>query len=176
MISLALSRFAKARVWFEDAPDAPALDTVVMREVGYGRSGKSPLPHVAIEAYLPRGARIEYGLIGAYFTEESCNVVRIAVPCATGPYRLWREGLAAQVDEVRAGLPIEYANAVLDAASNEAEGQFPEGKLSFLDAAYTEVGSSRDLFQRLARTTIRLMLAKRHDDQWLTETLRSHIL
>ena len=74
-------------------------------------------------------------------------VFRFHIPyCSTiGPP--WLASLSNQVDDVRLGLPYEYAPAVLEAASNYCAGRFPAGTVGIVEAAHGLAGSSVRFFR-----------------------------
>jgi hypothetical protein len=89
----------------------------------------------------------------------------------------WQGSLAADIDEVRIGLPREYSEAVL-------EGLFagllkpPSGSLSVAEAAHGLVGSSSAFFRNLARATAELLCLGESEfaNETLEERLRSLLI
>jgi hypothetical protein len=159
MKTLQLTRFAKARMWFGERVtrgfDASGVIT--------GAAGDAPVvgPNsdmlVGLEVLVPRGAYSEYGLLGLEFLPGNLGCLRIEVPYSDMAGSPWSDALASNVDEVRLGLPQEYASSVLASLASTAAGRIPSGTLRIVDAAHGIVGSSPSFFGKLSGATIELM-------------------
>jgi hypothetical protein len=160
MKTLQITPVAKARVWVNERAT-----------VGYetdGALGGMARPSarelngglmVAVEVLLPRGARAEYGLLGIQFVADTSMRLHCEVAFSAGMNgQLWPDSLAAKLDHVRLGLPKEYASAVLASLLAAVEGRMPSGVVRITDSAHGLVGSSPDLFGRLAAATVELAL------------------
>lgn len=118
-----------------------------------------------VEALVPRGARAEYGLLAVTFVPVTGDSVQIDVPYCTEDGPRWAESLAERLDDVRLGLPPEYAIAALASLSAAAGEHLPSGTLRVAEAAHGRVGSSQRMFARLARATVVLAtMADLHDE------------
>jgi len=109
--------------------------------------------------FVPKGGRAVYGLLGASFTPDNVEklVVQLAISANTEKQVDW--SLAASIDEVYAGMPLEYADSVLDGVVG-AEEILGSGVLRFESAAHGVVGSSPRIFRQLARDVVRLLSYK----------------
>lgn len=108
---------------------------------------------------VPRGARCEYGLLGAQFHGTEGTALRVEVSCSHDDGVSWPESLGASIDDVRLGLPHEYAEAISVGVGAYAIGLFPPGRLTFTKAAYGLIGSSPRFFSLLAKCVVTLMHA-----------------
>lgn len=161
MIELQLTALAKARVWFQRATPELLASGTVNRTVEGIPTGAARLQDLTLEAYVPRGGRAEYGLLGFHFARDGANLLDVNVPYTEGGGVPWLDSLAAQVDEVRLGLPHEFAVPILDAVAGFAVHGFPAGKLTVVEAAHGQVGSSAQFFRRVAACALSLMLDDR---------------
>lgn len=174
---LELTPLAKARVWLGGSVATFGPEESLTREVEVDRKASVSLPHLTLEAFVPRGARAEYGMLGVIFQPTGDNVVRVRVPYSELAGDRWRTSLAAAADDVRLGLRSEYANAVLDAAADFSARRFPPGSISVVEAAHGSVGSSADFFRRLTVSVLELMTYEGHrDDEEMTTFLREQLV
>ena len=111
-----------------------------------------------MEAVIARGPSSEYGLLAVTFEANGEGLVDIKVPFGEMHGARWDSALAAAVDDVRLGLPTEYAGAVLSALSSEATKRFPTGTLRISRAAHGLVGSSQNFFGRMLHAMMALGL------------------
>lgn len=123
------------------------------REVSvFMAASNSPPPTrtVAVEVLVPLGARAEYGLLGGEFSPmASTTLLRVDVFYGVGDHVA---SLASGFDEVRAGLPREFARAVgAEIESLRGRVEVSPGVLTLSYAAHGLVGSSERMFRRLAR-------------------------
>lgn len=89
---LQLTPYARARVWFGNAvPEysAAAMLTIAVEAVAHVQVR---IPRTTVEAFVPRGAFAEYGLLGMRFEKAADGPLRIEVPCSNGDDR-WPEAL-----------------------------------------------------------------------------------
>lgn len=180
MKTLQLTRFAKARVWFgERVTDGFKPDGVITSSVERSFAGE-PTRNVMVglEALLPTGARAEYGLLGLEFLPDHLGRLQIEVPYSGMAGIAWPDALAGKLDEVRLGLPEEYASAVLASLSSAGEGRVPSGVLRIVDAAHGLVGSSPNFFGKLARAALELSFLSGTEvsDDHLVSLLRGIII
>lgn len=170
MSSLLLTPQARARLWPEPGPArfppigelCGALATTVAPTEAWSAG-------VVLEAYVPRGARAEYGLLGLAWEREEAGL-KIVVPYSSADGAPLPDALAHGADDVRVGLPVEYAAAVLDALI--AAGPHPAGRIRVCAAAHGHVGSSSRFFARLATAAVALMRLGTDDPVSATETVR----
>lgn len=65
------------------------------------------------------------------------------------------------MDEVKCGLPIEYAAAIVDTVLSAAvEKELPSGTMIFDSGAYAQVGSSQAIFSKATNMLLQLLLNK----------------
>lgn len=159
MKTLDLGRFRRARVWIGELPDAayssinPITHTV--RAGGQQHGGRRL---VAVELFVPLGARSMYGLIGGLFEPWRAGQLTVEVSSSSNSERLLTDSLASGIDEVRVGLPAEYIAAILrgvDAVALEVGG-VASGKLVINCGAYGVVGSCQAIYESLAATLVKL--------------------
>lgn len=146
---LVIGAHGKARLWINEtagAVYAPArvLEKVVPAFAPGGHEARA----IVLEVRLPRGPRAEYGLLGARFTPDDSGHVTLRVG-VSGAEGATFDSLAGSFDDVRVGLPEEYAGEVLGTLASLE--RLPAGVLEIHECAHGAVGSSRVLFARLAK-------------------------
>jgi hypothetical protein len=113
---------------------------------------------VAVELFTHAGGYCPYGLLGAEFVPQDSHVLLLQVSVSSADGRCFDAALAGAIDEVRFGLPREYAEGVLDgAAAAGAIHVLGSGVLRFRCAAHGKVGSSSNHFRRLAMLVVQLL-------------------
>ena len=159
MIMLTLPFHRKARIWFGDLPQA-CLEAkqVIDRSFCLASPGLKNRHDLAIEIFVPKGARFEYGLLGGEFIPDDSGCLQVFVSAASEGVP-FNESLASKLDEVWIGLPLSYARAIMDGvAIAEKELAFlPSGKLHFNCAAYGTAGSCVAIFRTLSTTIVKLL-------------------
>lgn len=159
ILTLKLSRHRIARVWLGEAPTVEVIgqDTVRQR-VASARLVEAVTTKVVAELLVPRGGMASYGVLGGEFTRSSSgNEVEIIALIGSGSNR-YQESIAARIDEVRVGLPREFADAVIRGAKTEVLNRgTPPGVLTFRWAAHGVVGSSPAIFEQLSSLVLRIM-------------------
>lgn len=160
MKTLQLTPFVKTRVWYgEKMTGGFEAQAVITGSAGQNSAGwPSGNVVVGLEALLPRGARAEYGLLGLEFLPDNLGRLQMEVPYSGMTGVAWPDALAGKLDEVRLGLPKEYASAVYASLSSAVEGRVPSGVLRIVDAAHGLVGSSPSFFGKLTRAAVELVL------------------
>jgi|GEM_PF-5413021 len=158
-MTIQLNAIAKVRIWFGERPTSgfPAKG-VLFESTASGGDG----PHtslIGIEAFVPRGGMAEYGLLCLEFQPTEGGALRIEVPHSEMGGAPWADTLAGKVDDVRVGLPQEYATAVVASISSAAAGRFRSGVLRVIDAVHGMVGSTPNFFGKLGRAAVELELA-----------------
>ncbi|MBI4510126.1 MAG: hypothetical protein HY698_10870 [Deltaproteobacteria bacterium] len=157
MRSIPLGRFGKARLYVHERPDAAYNVIRVDERITSVQQSRMLALEVALEVYIPRGALVEYGLLGMRFVPEERQdlVVQVCVgePCD----RAYQESLARLVDDVRVGLPDEYATSVTSAICALAPTTLGPGLLLVDRAAHGLIGSSPALFEKLAQALVMMV-------------------
>lgn len=169
MITLALSREKRARIWF-DSPDGHLEQPAVLRSFRIKPKArvKQYKKVIVVEVLVPRGGRFEYGLLGATVLDAGAMsdeiVVEMPVTGSLGP--IVTDSLAGRLETVRWGLPAEYAEAVAAGAraSLLADGAPDAYGIRFAWAAHGLVGSSSHRFGRLATLVSRLIITPSEAD------------
>lgn len=161
MREFAITQFAKVRVATTRVlPPIEATDRLVeIRPVA--QQSDVWRTHLTLEAYVPRGASTQYGLLGVTFEHSSDAELVLEVPFADGDGTEWAGSLASSTDSAFVGLPREYAAAVMAGLIDGSAQRFPPGTLRLVEAAHSMVGSSNEFFTRLAAATVVLMSEKR---------------
>ena len=159
MIELALTGYKKARVWINELPETFYPPGRVMEESLPSSTTRPVSIHKgAVELLVPTGGRCLYGLLGAEFAESALDDLVIRVICSGRDGVRFDDALPVGFDDVRKGLPDEFAPAVIDilTASGYASGRLPSGQLTFGCAAHGLVGSCVAIFGQLAKLVVDL--------------------
>jgi len=171
-----LASHSRARVWFGNGVSEYSAAGSLMNTVEPGARVTVRMPRVTVEAYVPRGGFAEYGLLGMRFEPATDGALRIEVPYSNDGNR-WPEALAAAIDDVHLGLPREYAQPILDAASAHAARRFPPGTITLVEAAHGRIGSNSRLFSRIAVCVLELMEDEHpRSDEDLASLLRKRLV
>jgi hypothetical protein len=157
MRALQLTEFAKVRMWPGGAVPGFAPLGSVSKDVEADPSASLPATRLTLEAYVPRGGLAQYGLIGVIF-QPAGHVLRVEVPYCAPHGARWPGALARGIaDDVRLGLPAEYADPVLEAAAGCGVRRFPAGSITIVEAAHGLVGSSASFFMGLISCVLEVM-------------------
>jgi hypothetical protein len=174
---LPLTPLAKARIWFQSAIPAFISAGTVSKQVDGDPKASLNAGHVTLEAFVPRGGRAEYGLLGINFQRDRTNLLQVEVPYSEEDGGLWLDSLGKQVDEVRLGLPHEYATPTLDAAIELGAHRFPPGTIKVVEAAHGLIGSSAEFFRKLATGALTLLLdGRQREDNDMTALLKGLLI
>jgi hypothetical protein len=159
IMTIQLNAIAKVRIWFGERPTSgfPAKG-VLFGSAASGGDGPHTNP-IGIEAFVPRGGMAEYGLLSVEFQPTEGRALQIEVPHSEMGGAPWVDTLAGKVDDVRLGLPQEYAIAVVTSMSSASAGRYRSGVLRVTDAVHGMVGSTPNFFGRLGRAAVELELA-----------------
>lgn len=155
----------QARIWLGPLPDwtYEIAEVIERQQEGIG-SGLVPRSSAAVELMLPRGARVEYGGLGAVFTPEETHRLVVQVLTSKGAGKPYGEALAYRVDTVSMGLPDEYREGIFDGVQQTDDTRLlGSGTLRFGCAVHGEVGSSRSFFRRLSRLVVQLLLLGKNE-------------
>ena len=170
-------KFNEAHVWLDDLPDWQYEATKVAERRQEAQNMKtSARRYAALELFLPIGGRIHYGALGAEFVPEQQEQLVIQVLISTSEGEPVSASLAEKVDVVRAGLPQEFAQAILENAMMVDENQLlGTGTLRFCRAVHGRDGSSPWIFGVLTRVIVKLLILDRQSssEERLLELIRS---
>ena len=159
MRTLELGKYRRARVWIGELPDTACPSVKILTHTIFAsRESQSELRSAAIEVFVPLGPRSMYGLLGGQFKPDATGHLNVDVNISSANERLFTDSLARKGDEVRVGLPVEYAQAVL-AGVNLTKGELnalTAGKLSINHAAHGAIGSCEVVYKHLAAILVKL--------------------
>jgi hypothetical protein len=107
---------------------------------------------------IPISGHPLYALLGGEWKPSvgSDLSVDITIADASGRGRPYEDSLANNLDEVRVGLPHEFAAAVLD-GFKLAACELPSGKLTVNCAAHGNASSCYSIFKHLAVVLVKLL-------------------
>ncbi len=161
MMSFELSKHRRARVWVDEVlPCEFAAGDSIQKEIEAAVPCDPVLSTIAVELFVPEGGRFSYGLLGGRFSMSSSTPGKVSlIVNVDGKGLKYPSALSGQLDDVRIGLPREYASAVIESLEREMVEQrvFPAGQLVVSCAAHGLIGSNRGIFRRLAKLLIRAM-------------------
>ena len=176
MIEVALRYHRKARVWLEGRP---ACLEVPPAELAFCASGyvQPCRSSAAVELMIPRGAHVQYGLLGGtyYATSGDRLVLRAATVdedgAGCGPK--YNDSLVQSLETPRVGLPRHLAEGAISGLKNRfsMQGSLGPGILSLDCAAFGSVGSSPVVFGHLASLLVSVMVAQEISPMLLDEVL-----
>lgn len=157
----------RARVWVAALPpwcdefEHCTQSAIIQEEILSTSRKLDEMRLAAAEVFVPRGAMVDYGALGVHFAPHSTDYLRIQVPVLEHAMNgLLRDSLASVVDTVRIGLPAEYTRAVAAGIlGSDAAAALGSGDLRIRCAAHGEVGSSPDMFSRLASFLVELLVS-----------------
>jgi hypothetical protein len=157
--SFQLTPFRRANVWIDEAPPTEYVASSIVRTVVMPRTAIDIERTIAcVEVNFFHGARSSYALLGAELIEAESDGFEVCVS-VNGDGPLFGRALARGLDEVRIGLPSEYAQAVISRASRFAESIAAPSKrkLWFRWAAHGLVGSSPLIFEQVSGIVAQLL-------------------
>jgi hypothetical protein len=168
MIELNLGSYSRSRIWMNGLSHADyEPESILERRIPVRHSPHSGSRSIMVELFKYVGPRDVYGLLGAGFIPEYSGslLMRVFASDNTGGVVDW--ALAGGIDDVHLGLPLQYAQTVLETAVDAAaEETLGPGVLSFDRAAHGLIGSSNAVFRHLTRVIVQLL---EPDRQPLTE-------
>ncbi len=144
----------EARIWQDALPEACfSSPTTLKTSVSVRPSTNGALlrcQSFCIEYKANLGGRIGYGLLGSTFTTMASDILTVTVPVKSDVWASFSTPIY-RIDNVFVGLPAYFANAVLTGSMDYFADHEPitGGNLSFVAAAFSDVGSSPDIFRRL---------------------------
>ena len=159
---IALGQYARSRLWIAEMPpvECRALQ-LLTRSVPVATVGAADARRCAVELYWPTGPRALYGLLGAEFIPGTDSHLTVLVSAHDTQGETFEESLAVLLDDVRTGLPLEYAeavNSVLSVEESSALQQFGPGTLTFAWGAHGAAGSARKVFEVLTSVLLKLLV------------------
>ena len=127
---------------------------------------------MTVEALIPRGGHISYGLLGVCFEPvDGARDVRLEVPWSAPGGAIWAESLSVLYPSPL-GLSEAFAPPVLVEMAAAAQGRVAPGVLRVTEAAECEVGSSPKYMSGLARACLELLLSGPGSDEAFIALLR----
>jgi hypothetical protein len=162
MIELTLPAFGRARVWIDEHPDIAVQGSRLITRTLPARQGIGTPRRAGVEIFVPSGALADYALVCGRFAPHDLGTLtlELSVGAARGDRLSW--SLAAELDEVRPGLPEEYAESVLGALVT-APDVLGSGTLILGPAAHGHVGSSPNAFFRASAALLDILAMKPED-------------
>ena len=154
------------RIWLNELPEGqPSSYQVLEKAVEVKDSLNGAVRQVCIElALLQLGHPSSYGLLGAEFTPQTNGKLTSQVWTNENPGERINWSLIGNgtIDEVHAGLLLEYGPSILDASLKE--NAFPyAGTIQFNCAAHGLAGSSIEIFQRLTNAILQILKVPAED-------------
>jgi hypothetical protein len=152
----------KMRIWCWELPDTRyAPISTISTSIKVTKEKVPTIEQIAVELLVRTGPRSLYGLLGAHFTprDNKSLEMEVAISDRIGPQ--FSDSLAGHSDDVRVGLPDEYAGAVLEGAAMLAKEESQlSGQILFCCAAHGRVGSSAAIFEQLSKMVVSLMFSQ----------------
>ena len=155
MIEIDLLLNRKARIWINKLPLVDFHPSFTLKKTIRFSNNSKPINlkrrQFAIELFIGAGGRIIHGLLGGEsLPSENFSYEIYSTKNALNQYT---ETLLKGIDKVSVGLPPIFAqsveNGILNYLKNNPKISFC-GKLIFSHAAFGEVGSSQDIFEKLS--------------------------
>lgn len=147
-----LGKYRKARVWWNQLPEATFLlnevTTLIVPACNLAVCGAF---EAAIELCVPVGPRVKYGLLGARFEATQTGKLIIKTGSSSSKGSLLDDNLAMRGDIVRVGLPSEYLKGVSKGVTlaNTELVKLGAGVLTINCAAHAEISSSEAIFTQI---------------------------
>jgi hypothetical protein len=161
MTQLSLSFLRKARVWTDELPELQFVPGETLEQLLQPAEGRIPDQRkAAVELLAPKGPMAMYGLLGAEFTPDNSNVLRVRVLLGRPSGEKYRSPLVMQSEQPTVGLVKEFAEPILQAAVAEIikAKPWPSGQLTFARAVQGAAGSNSFIFKQLSAILVRLIL------------------
>ena len=107
---------------------------------------------IIAELFLPRGARVVYGVLGANYKFEASRKLSLTTHQTLNDKKIFKDSLLDPIEEVYVGLPEEYEDGIYSGVKRVCDENklLLTGNLDFCYAAHAEVSSSSWVFQKLA--------------------------
>ena len=130
---------------------------------------------IIAELFLPRGARVVYGILGADYEYEERKKISLITYETTDDKKIFQDSMLCRIENAYIGLTDEYAEGVYTGAklAYDENKILLNGKLDFCYSAHAEASSSAWVFQKLAYLLCNLFCAPKEDinRQYLMELL-----
>ncbi len=165
MITLDLQGLNKARIWFE--PNSKLLIEKHSKNAFYkfesSHSNECQDRTIILELFLPRGARIIYGVLGINYKYMADKLLTIKVPATNNDLKMFDDSLIAPLEKANIGLPLDYGKEIfLELARlHKVNKLLLTGEIDFCYAVHSEASSSSWIFQKLTYILINLSLIPR---------------
>jgi hypothetical protein len=149
-----LSRQRRARIWVQELPELTLRDgtEILCSRIPASTEANTAFAAAAIELFVPRGPRAEYGLLGGTFepNREGTLVIRVLTSSATG--QIWSPALVSQVEPGLIGLSKQLGQAVLNSAESALMSSrgLPSGQLALDHTVAGAVSSNASLFREMS--------------------------
>jgi hypothetical protein len=157
--SFQLSHHRRANVWLDESPPAEftassKLTQIVKPKKIIGVSRRI----AAIELNIPHGPFASYALLGGELIRSEVDGLEVILPISSIGIP-FGQSLALKADEVRCGIPEEYAGAVFAGIEKAASTtSIPvKSSLQFRWAAHGLVGSSSAIFEKVTGLIVQLL-------------------
>lgn len=162
MIELSLPPLSSGRVWLSERPTIASVNARVISWTLIAERRVSTSKLGGVELFVPAGAVAHYALVCGHFVPNDLGSLTLQLPVSSVPGQHLPWALAAGVDEVRAGLPEEFAESVADALST-APGRLGSGTLVLAPSAHAFVGSSASIFSRATAALVQVLALNPRD-------------
>jgi hypothetical protein len=152
-----------ARLWIGELPPASFTGYETLQQTVPSKRTSSPGKRViAVEIRADTGPRTLYGLLGGEIQFAAAEFFGIDVGISTfeGPRLDDTLAIPTRGDEVRVGLPREYAEAACSelVRTSQRTSDLSSGQLSITCAAHSLTGSSQSVFTFLSRTLFTFLI------------------
>jgi hypothetical protein len=155
-LSLMLAHDRRATVWFDELP-AAQLDSHEYLDAAVPAHRQMVVePWAIVEAFVPRGPRYLYGLLGAQLTSSYDELFHVRIPIQDNPGP--RFSSQYSVPQASVHLPRELAEAALEGITSAAQSlpTLVRATMTIRFAACDPVGSVPVLFRYLGSALVRL--------------------
>jgi hypothetical protein len=147
-------------VWLDEAPPAAyAVSSAVTKVVTPKTAIHAARRIAGVEFMFPQGPTAAYAVLGAELVEANVDGLEVIVSVneVSVPFPA---SIAARIDDVKIGLPGEYADAVISGVAKIAEtiGAPKKQSLRFGWAAHGLVGSSPRAFEQASGIVLQLLM------------------
>ncbi|WBW97427.1 hypothetical protein [Oceanirhabdus sp. W0125-5] len=154
-----LDKYRRGRVWIDELPNM-SYDVIQQLHsfIEIKSNSEIQAANLALELSLPRGAS-NYALVGLRYTPTKNKVVEIKVNVSRNTGEIINDNIASQIDQVHVGIPLEYANVVLNTARSVIQeiNDYPSGIIEFNLGAHGLIGSSQVIFSKITSIIIKLL-------------------
>lgn len=147
----------KIRVWINDLPKANYNATNI-KYFSLPANTYYDDKKFAVELIYPRNSS-NYALLGGQYISDESGVLKTEIHICDLETHTYNDTIAFKSDNVFCGIPEEYANAVSEYMTKNADNlKLPSGKIIFNVGAYGEVGSSKFIFSIATKILFKLLV------------------